>query len=107
MRVLFDHGTPVPLRRAFVGHQVETSYERGWSQLANGDLLRVAEAEGFDAMVTTDQNLRYQQNLPTRRIAVVVLSTTSWPRIRLATGEVVAAVERAAPSASFIEIVIP
>ncbi len=45
-------------------------------------MLARAEAEGFDALTTTDQNLRYQQNLAGRRIGVVVLMTTSWPRIR-------------------------
>ena len=107
MRVLFDHGTPVPLRRALVGHHVETAYERGWSRLANGDLLSTAEAAGFTVIVTTDRNLRYQQNLPSRRIAVVVLNTTSWPRIQLVSGDVAAAVERAALDVGFIEVRIP
>lgn len=76
MRVLFDQGTPVPLRQWLSGHTVETAYERGWSQLSNGDLLSKAEAE-FEAMVTTDKNLRYQQNAVGRRIAILVLPTTS------------------------------
>lgn len=63
-------------------HTVETTHERGWSDLKNGDLLARAEAEGFDALVTTDQNLRYQQNLSGRSLGVLVLTTTSWPRIR-------------------------
>ena len=66
MRVLFDHGTPVPLRRALVGCHVETAYELGWSRFANGDLLSAAEAAGFAVMVTTDQNLRYEQNAACR-----------------------------------------
>ena len=82
MRVLFDQGTPVPLRRYLSGHSVETAYERGWSQLANGDLLTCAEQEGYEVLVTTDRNLRYQQNLAGRRIAIVVLLSTSWPRIQ-------------------------
>jgi len=82
MRLLFDQGTPVPLRKHLLNHVIETAYERGWSNLKNGDLLNQAEVEGFDALITTDQNLRYQQNLSGRRISVVVLMTTSWPRIR-------------------------
>jgi len=61
MRLLFDQGTPVPLRKDLPNHKVETAYERGWSNLKNGDLLTQAEAEGFDAIITTDRNLRYQQ----------------------------------------------
>lgn len=60
MNILFDQGTPVPLRRYLRGHQVKTAYEQGWSNLANGNLLQSAEAGGFDILVTTDQNLRYQ-----------------------------------------------
>jgi len=82
MRLLFDQGTPVPLRNHLPHHVVETAYERGWHDLKNGELLARAEAEGFDALVTTDQNIRYQQNLAGRRIGVLVLMTTSWPRIR-------------------------
>ena len=57
MRVLFDQGTPVPLREALDGHDVSTAYECGWSTLKNGDLLTVAEREGFEALVITDKNL--------------------------------------------------
>jgi hypothetical protein len=82
MRVLFDHGTPVPLRRALGHHVVSTAYELGWMELDNGALLKAAEAQ-FDALVTTDRNLRYQQNLIGRRLAILVLPTTSWPMIQL------------------------
>ena len=82
MKILFDQGTPVPLRNYLPNHTIGTVYEKGWSNLKNGDLLTQAEAEGFDALITTDQNLRYQQNLSGRRIAVVVLLTTNWPRIK-------------------------
>ena len=63
MRVLFDQGTPVPLRQALAGHSVFTTYELGWATLKNGELLRSAEEQGFEVLVTTDTNLRYQQNL--------------------------------------------
>ena len=62
MRILLDHNTPAPLRYWLLGHQVETAYERGWSELTNGDLLRMAKEAGFDAMITTDKGIRYQQN---------------------------------------------
>jgi len=106
VRVLFDQGTPAPLRHGLLPHTVETAYERGWSTLRNGELLQAAEAAGFEVMITTDMDLQYQQNLAERSIAIVVLSTTSWPRIRAATQVVVAAVARSATE-HFIEVHIP
>ena len=82
MRILLDQGTPAPLRRAFAGHAVSTAHEEGWDTLKNGELLDAAE-RSFDVFVTTDQNLRYQQNLIGRRLAILVLPTTSWPRLQL------------------------
>jgi hypothetical protein len=93
MKILFDQGTPVPLRRHLRPHVVTTAYEQGWSNLSNGDLLAAAEAEGYHLLITTDQNLRYQQNLRERRIAIVVLLSTSWPKIRLHTTEISQAVD--------------
>lgn len=61
MKILFDQGTPVPLRRHLTGHTVDTALVRGWSHLQNGALLDAAEAEGYEVLVTTDQNLKYQQ----------------------------------------------
>lgn len=81
MKILFDQGTPVPLRQHLTGHSVTTAYEQGWSNLSNGELLKVAEEAGYQLFVTTDQNLRYQQNLRERQMAIVVLLSTSWPRI--------------------------
>lgn len=106
MRVLFDQGTPAPLRLSLTQHEVVTAYERGWAQLKNGNLLDAAEADGFTTLVTTDTNLRYQQNLSSRRLAVVVLTTTSWPRIQRAADLVVQAVD-AATEGSYIEVDIP
>ena len=106
MRILFDQGTPAPLRSMLIGHQVVTAHERGWSQLENGDLLAFAEAEGFEALVTTDRNLKYQQNLAGRTMAILVLTTTNWPRIKVAGQLVVAAVEQLA-SGGFVELEIP
>ena len=103
MLVLFDQGTPAPLRHALAGHVVETVYERGWSSLKNGELIVIAESSGFEVFVTTDKNLKYQQNLVNRGMAIVVLQTTSWPRIQRALPRVVAAVE-AATRGSYREI---
>jgi hypothetical protein len=104
--VLFDQGTPVPLRDALAGHEVVTAYERGWSRLKNGELLGAAEHDGFEVLVTTDRNLRYQQNLSVRRIAIVVLSTTSWPRINAAAAHVRAAVDACMPG-RYLEVSVP
>ena len=62
MNILLDQGTPAPLRRYLPGHTVATTYEQGWASLANGRLLDAAEQAGYDLLITTDQNLRYQQN---------------------------------------------
>lgn len=81
--MLFDQGTPVPLRKFLTSHTVVTASESGWAAIENGELIQAAESKGFDAIVTTDQNLKYQQNLQDRLIAIIVLKTTSWPRIKL------------------------
>lgn len=104
--MLFDQGTPAPLRQALLGHEVTTAHERGWSQLLNGALIEAAEGAGFEVFVTTDKNLKYQQNLAGRRLAIIVLMTTSWPRIRLNLAPVVAAVNLAR-SGSYIELEVP
>ena len=106
MRILFDQGVPVPLRRYLPHHEVSTAYERGWSKLRNGELLDVAETSGFAALLTTDTNLRYQQNPASRRIAIVVLTTTSWPRIEVAAAEVVRAIDATAEG-HYTEVYIP
>ena len=84
-----------------LAHQVFTAYERGWSTLENGELLQAAELAGFLVLVTTDTNLKYQQNLASRRISVVVLSTTSWPRIKAQVESVILAVDSATPGSYF------
>jgi hypothetical protein len=103
MLILFDQGTPTPLRAALVGHTVDTAYERGWSTLGNGELLAAAEAAAFDVFVTTDQHLRHQQSLTGRRLAILVLPTTNWPAIQRQTAAVVAAVAAIQPG-GFVEL---
>lgn len=96
MRILFDQGTPVPLRRALSSHQVSTAFELGWATLGNGDLLAAAEHE-FELFITTDRNLRYQQSLVGRRLAILVLPTTSWPRIERHAQEIAHEIESVRP----------
>jgi hypothetical protein len=82
MKILFDQGTPAPLRRHLDAHEVHTVFEMGWDQLKNGDLLATAIIHGYEVLVSTDQSLRYQQDLRKLKLGIVVLMTTSWPRIR-------------------------
>jgi hypothetical protein len=103
MRVLFDQGVPVPLRRYLAPHPVSTVFEKGWSTLQNGELLRTAEGEGFEVLVSTDQNLKHQQNLRERRFALIVLMTTSWPRIERKVDRVIAALNSVKPG-EYIEV---
>jgi hypothetical protein len=98
MRILFDQGTPAPLRTFLTAHTVETAFERGWSELSNGDLISEAERERFELLVTTDKNLQFQQNLTQRRIAILVLWTTRWPDLRERIVEIVRAVESIQPA---------
>jgi hypothetical protein len=106
VRVLFDQGTPVPLRLELSHHEVITAHECGWSRLTNGDLLDAAVLDGFALLVTTDANLRYQQHVAARRIGIVVLGTASWPRIRGAIGQVLQAIDASVPG-SRVEVEIP
>jgi hypothetical protein len=106
MRILFDQGTPLPLRKYLTDHSVVSAYEMGWSSLENGDLLAAAESEGFNVLITTDQNLRYQQNLSDRRIAIIVLLTTNWPRIERNVFLVVDAIADSS-AGKFFEITFP
>ena len=77
---------------------MSTAYELGWATLKNGELLAAAEKSGFEVLVTTDTNLQYQQNLTQRKIALVVLSTTSWPRIQKNIKAIVTAIDQAKPN---------
>src|ERR1035438_3330783 len=97
MRILLDHNVPVPLRSWLIGHQVETDYERGWAQLTNGVLLQMAEEAGFEVMITTDQGIRYQQNLSGRMLTLVVISTNDWTRTRKSKSVVVDAISEMLP----------
>ena len=103
MFILFDHSTPAPLSACLTGHTVVEARDRGWERLSNGDLLDEAERAGFDVLITADKNMRYQQNLNRRRIALLVLSTPRWPVIRLHVERIAAALTGATPG-SYVEL---
>ncbi len=103
MLILFDHVTPKGIARVLSGHTVTRARERGWDTLSNGALLTAAEQAGFEVLVTADKNMRYQQNLEGRGIALIVLSTPQWPVVKLHLDKIVAAVNAATPG-SYIEI---
>lgn len=103
MRVLFDNGTPRGVAPALVGHVVEEARAFAWDNLTNGALLAAAEAAGFDVFVTTDKNLRYQQNLSGRRLAIVVLGKARWKSIKLRLAAIHQAVSSAKPG-DFVEV---
>ena len=106
MKILFDNGTPNPIARSLIGHQVAFARQIGWHELKNGELLQQAEDAGYELLLTSDKNLRYQQNLSRRRIAVLVLGNQLWPDVRLHLDRIAAAVNAATPG-SYLEIEIP
>ena len=106
MRLLFDQGTPAPLRDHLLNHEVTTVLDLGWATISNGELLRRAEAAGYAVLVTTDQNLRYQHNLPQRKIAIAVLMKASWPRMERHVAEIRASIDTLAEG-QYVEIAIP
>lgn len=87
MRILFDQGTPAPLRDYLSGHHVETAHQRGWSALGNGELLERAEPE-FDLLITTDRNLRSPRDMAGRELAILVLPSANWLRLRTVAREI-------------------
>ena len=107
MLILFDHGTPWGLARKLTGHTVVPARRMGWDELSNGDLIKAAEAAVFDILLTTDQNIRYQQNLKDRKIALVVLSgSTNWAHVRQHIDRIVLAVDSIL-SGGYVEVSIP
>jgi hypothetical protein len=106
MLILFDQGTPVPIRPFLKQHKVETAWQRGWDKLKNGDLLKAAEEAGFEVLVTPDKSIQHQQNLNKYTIAIVVLGNPQWPVLRHHVDRVVAAVNAAKPG-TYCEVEIP
>jgi hypothetical protein len=106
MRILFDHGTPSGVAGSLSGHDVTEAIERGWDRISNGELLEVAEAAGFDLLLTTDKRIRYQQNLTGRKIAIVVLGNSTWRLVRMYLDRIALTVAEATPG-SYAEVDIP
>ena len=106
LRIIFDKNVPVGVRRFLSEHEVHTFVEMQWNpQLENGELLDAAEALAFDVMVTSDQNIRHQQNLTGRKLALVVLGSNIWPVVRDQGAAIAAKVDAATPgSYAFIEM---
>jgi predicted nuclease of predicted toxin-antitoxin system len=109
LRILFDKNVPVGVRRFLAKHHVRTFVETGWHiQLENGELLKTAEVAGFDVLVTSDQNIRYQQNLAGRSLALIVLGSNIWPIVRSHAMEIMSKVDAATPGGyTFIEMPVP
>lgn len=106
MLILFDHGTPAPLIPFLPGHIVTKAIARGWDKISNGELLKAAEAAGFDLLLTTDKRIRYQQNLTGRKIAIVVLGNSQWRIVRAYVDRVVLAANGTTPG-SYAVVDIP
>jgi predicted nuclease of predicted toxin-antitoxin system len=105
VKILFDQGTPAPLRHHLPGHTIVTAYENGWQTLRNGELLAQAQAEAFQVVVTTDQNCRHQQTIRGRKIAVVILGSTSWPKLQTHISSIALAIDSAiAGEFSFVDV---
>ena len=104
MKILFDECMPQPLRRRLAEFEISTAQEMGWGRVKNGELLRRAEGV-FDAFVTSDQQLKYQQNLKDRRLAILVLSTNRWPIVKAKTGEIMAAIQSLKPG-DYVELAL-
>jgi predicted nuclease of predicted toxin-antitoxin system len=102
VKILLDACTPRPLRRFLPSHSVSTAQEMGWGALKNGDLLREAEGQ-FEAFISTDQNLKYQQQVVGRKLAILLLPTNDWPTIRSKGAEVAARIATLKPGA-FVEL---
>jgi hypothetical protein len=106
MKILFDNGTPNPIARSLTGHEITFARRIGWHELENGELIQRAEEAGYEVLLSTDKNIRYQQNLSGRKIALVILGNQQWPLVRLHLDKIAAAVNAATPG-SFTEVEIP
>jgi len=106
MRILFDQGVPRGITASLRGHEVTEARKLKWERVSNGELLRLAEGAGFDLLLTTDKNVRYQQNLADRRIAIVVLGNSPWWLVRQHLDAIATAVNVATPG-SYTEVEIP
>ena len=107
MKVILDENVPQKLRLLIEdGHTVVTTWFQGWSGLKNGALLNAAEEAGFDLFITADRELSYQQNLASRKMALVVLSTNNWGLVKAHIAEILAAISAVTPG-SYAKVAIP
>jgi glutamate racemase len=106
MKILFDNGAPNPIARSLIGHEVTFARQIGWEELENGELIERAEEVGFEVLLSADKNIRYQQNLSKRKIAIVVLGNSHWPTVQLHLDKIVTAVN-ACTAGSYAEVKIP
>ena len=104
MKLLFDECIPQPLRRRLAEFEISTAQEMGWGRVKNGELLKRAEGV-FDVFVTADQQLKYQQNLTGRKLAILVLSTNRWPKVKARKPEIIAAIESLRPG-DYLELAL-
>ena len=104
MRILLDECVPWPLAKILQGHDCTSPQRRDWGGIKNGDLLKLADAE-FDLFITSDQNLRYQQNLAGRTISILELSTNDWHSIQAGSSSIMAVIEKISPS-DFVHLTI-
>jgi len=95
---------PQPLRRLLAEFEISTAQEMGWGRVKNGELLKRAEGV-FDVFLTADQQLKYQQNLKGRQLAILVLSTNRWPQVRAKTPEIITAIQSLRPG-DYLELVL-
>jgi hypothetical protein len=96
MTVIFDENVPWPLSHHFTSHTVTSVQREGWSGIQNGALIEKID-ERFDVFLLADKNLRYQQNLTDRNIAIVELPTNRWPHLEAMLPQIAAAIERSRP----------
>ena len=97
MKVLLDENLDHRLRKNLGSHEVFTASYKGWEGLKNGALLKAAEGDAFDVLITGDQTLFYEQSLTGRRLAIVALSSIEWRIIEHYLPQIIAAVSGAAP----------
>jgi hypothetical protein len=106
MKILFDNGTPRPIAQVLAGHEVSFSRKIGWHELENGELIQKVEDAGYELLLSTDKNIRYQQNLKHRTISLVILGSTQWPLVKRHLGAISEAVNSSVPG-SYVEVPIP
>ncbi|MGB6689824.1 MAG: hypothetical protein WBE76_18465 [Terracidiphilus sp.] len=106
MKILFDNGTPKPIARSLSSHEVIFARKIGWHELENGELIQRAEGAGYELLLSTYKNIRYQQNLTGRKIAIIVLGNSQWPMVKLHLDKIAAAVDSCS-GGSYFEVEIP